>query len=54
MGMYREKMYEMFEDGFVDPDTLVTACLKFMSEDDIKEMMWMNEFYLDDEDEEIE
>jgi len=44
------KVLEMVEDGILDKDLLILACLKYMSEDDVAEMARMNEmFYGDDE-----
>ena len=39
----------------MDRDTVIMACIKYMSEDDVKDMMESNEFILEeDEDEEDE
>jgi hypothetical protein len=37
-------LYEMIEDGLIDRDLVITACLKYMSEDDVQNMMEANEF----------
>jgi hypothetical protein len=42
----------MVHEGLLSPTTVITMCLKWMSEDDVKEMCEANEIYLDDEDEE--
>jgi hypothetical protein len=34
----------MIDDGLLDRDTVITACLKYMSEDDVQDMMEANEF----------
>lgn len=41
----------MIGDGLLDKDTVIMACIKYMSEDDVADMMHANEFILDDEDE---
>lgn len=46
-----ERILELVEDGLLDRDTVIMACLKYMSEDDVKDMAHANEFFLDDEDE---
>jgi hypothetical protein len=46
------KLLEMVHEGLLSPTTVITMCLKWMSEDDVKEMCEANEIYLDDEDEE--
>jgi hypothetical protein len=48
-------LLEMIDDGLLDRDTVITACLKYMSEDDVQDMMEANEFIeeqYEDEDEE--
>jgi hypothetical protein len=52
---YTNKLLELVEDGLLDRDTVIMACVKYMSEDDVKDMMESNEFILEeDEDEEDE
>jgi hypothetical protein len=34
----------MVADGLLDRDTVIMACVKYMSEDDVKDMMESNEF----------
>lgn len=48
---FTNKLYEMIDDGLLDKDTVIMACLKYMSEDEVKDMMEANEF-IEDEDEE--
>lgn len=48
------RILEMVEEGLLDKDTLIMACLKYMSEDDVADMARMNEIdlgeaYEDDE-----
>lgn len=56
--MYRtreatERILELVEEGLLDKDTVIMACLKYMSEDDVADMARLNEFILsDDEDDE--
>ena len=44
----------MIEDGLIDRDLVINACLKYMSEDEVQDMMEANEFIeeqYEDEDE---
>ena len=43
------KILEMVEEGILDRDTVIMACLKYMSEDDVADMAHANEFF-DEED----
>ena len=47
---YTNKRLEMVEEGLLDKDMVIMACVKFMSEDDVRDMMEANEFILEDED----
>lgn len=47
---YTNKLLEMVEEGILNKDTVIMACVKFMSEDDVRDMMEANEFILEDED----
>lgn len=47
---YTNKLLEMIEDGMLDKDNVILACVKYMSEDDVEDMMRCNEMLLDDED----
>lgn len=49
---YTNKLLEMIEEGLLDKDTVIMACVKYMSEDDVKDMMHCNEFLLDEDDDE--
>jgi hypothetical protein len=42
------------DEGLLDRDEVIMACLKYMSEDEVADMAHVNEFYQDDEDEEDE
>ena len=46
---YRDKAIEMVEEGLVDPMYMLTAALKVMSQDDVKEMLAANELETDEE-----
>jgi hypothetical protein len=53
--MSREKtnqLLEMIEEGLLDRDSVIMACVKYMSEDDVADMMRINEMDLDTWDEE--
>jgi hypothetical protein len=49
---YTNKLLEMIDDGLLDKDTVIMACVKYMSEDDVRDMMHANEFIVPGEDEE--
>jgi len=44
------KILEMVEEGLLDRDTVIMACLKYMSEDDVADMADLNEFFMFEED----
>ena len=46
-----DKVLEAVEEGMIDKDMVIMACLKYMSEDDVADMCHANEFGLEDEDE---
>lgn len=48
------KILEMVEEGVLDRDMVILACLKYMSEDEVADMAFINEFGLFDEDYEEE
>lgn len=48
------KLLEMVEEGLLDKDALITAFCKYMSEDDVADMMRMNEIIEPDEEDEEE
>jgi hypothetical protein len=43
------KLLEMLDNGLLSPTSVVTMCLKWMSEDDVKEMCKANEINLDED-----
>ena len=46
-----DKILEMIEDGLLSKDNVILACLKYMSEDDVKDMAHANEFFWEEEEE---
>lgn len=55
---YQEELLKMVENGEIDKDLVIMACVKFMGPDDVEEMMKQNEFIIpaaeEEEDEEDE
>lgn len=51
---YTNKVLEAVEEGLLDRDLVIMACLKYMSEADVKDMCEANEFFEEEEDEEEE
>lgn len=50
---YSAKLLDMVEDGILDKDAVICAMINYMSESDVKDMMEVNEFISeDDEDDE--
>ena len=51
---YRDRLIELVEDGILDPMMAVTMCAKWMTNDEVGEMLDANElsdrFLEDDED----
>jgi hypothetical protein len=48
---YTNMLLELVEDGMLGRDDVIMACVKYMSEDDVKDMMQSNEFIEPEEDE---
>lgn len=46
---YTNKLLQLIEDESVDKDAVIQACLDYMSEDDVKDMMMANDFGTVDE-----
>jgi hypothetical protein len=46
------KILEAVEEGLLDRDTVIMACLKYMSEDDVADMAHANEFFADEDEDE--
>jgi hypothetical protein len=51
---YTNKLLEMVEEGLLDKDTVIMACIKYMSEDKVRDMMEANEFLEEENDEDQE
>ncbi len=49
-----DRILEMVDEGLLDRDTVIMACLKYMSEDDVADMAHSNEFFMTTNDEEDE
>ena len=43
-----DKVLEMVEEGILDKDTVIMACLSYMSEDDVADMAQINEFFINE------
>ena len=48
---YTNMLLELVEEGMLGRDDVIMACVKYMSEDDVKDMMQSNEFIEPEEDE---
>ena len=48
---FTNKLLEMVEEGLLDKDTVILACVKYMSEDEVADMMHANEFLYEEEEE---
>jgi len=46
---YTNKILELLEDGILDKDYVILTCLKYMSEDEVKDMAICNELLEDEE-----
>ena len=40
---FRDMALELVEDGMVDPNMMLLACLKYMSQDEVRDMLDVNE-----------
>jgi len=43
------KILEMLEEGLLDKDYLISACLQYMSEDDVADMARSNDIEIEDQ-----
>ena len=50
---YNNLVLEMVEEGILDKDVVIMACLKYMSEAEVRDMAEANGFVPEDEEEEI-
>ena len=48
---YTNLLLERIEEGLYDKDQVIMACVKYMSEDNVKDMMHCNEMLFDEGDE---
>ena len=48
---FTNKILEAIEEGMLDKDMVIMSCLKYMSEDRVKDMAEANEFFMDEEEE---
>jgi hypothetical protein len=46
-----DKLLEMIEYGLLERDAVIMACVKYMSEDEVRDMMEINEFLFEEEEE---
>ena len=45
------RLLEMVEELMLDRDTVISACLSYMSEDEVADMCRINDFFEDEDDE---
>ena len=50
--IYTTKLLDMVDEGILDPKAVMEACLRYMSEYDVEDMMCANDFLLEEEEEE--
>jgi hypothetical protein len=51
---YTTILLDMVSEGILDKDNVILACVKYMSESDVEDMMRVNDMIIDDESEEEE
>jgi len=51
---YTNKLLDMIAEGLIDKDIIINACLKYMSESDVEDMMRINEILIDEDEDENE
>ena len=49
---YTNKLLERVEEGIYDKDTIIMTFCKYMSEDDVKDMLECNDLLLEEDEEE--
>ena len=49
---YSNKLLEMVEEGLLDKDLVIMAYVKYLSEDQVEDMMRHNEMIIDEEEDE--
>ena len=47
---YTNRILEEIEEGILDAEYVLTACLKYMSEDEVRDMAESNDFFYEEED----
>ena len=48
------QLLQLVEDGILDPQAVMEACLTYMSEDDVADMAHCNELILEEEEDDTE
>jgi hypothetical protein len=48
---HTNRLLEAIEQGMIDRDAVISACLQYMSEAEVKDMMEINDFLTEDEEE---
>ena len=51
---YSMKLLDLVEEGILDRDAVICAMINYLSDSDVKRMMEVNEFIVDEEDDEEE
>jgi hypothetical protein len=46
---YTNQLIEMIDNGLISKDTVITACLSYMSEDEVKDLCESNDFIEEEE-----
>lgn len=46
---YTNHLIELIEEGMISKDIVILSCLKYMSEDDVRDMMHVNELWDEDQ-----
>ena len=46
---YTNHLYHLMDEGMLSESSVILGCLKYMSEDDVQDMMEANEFIRPDE-----
>jgi len=51
---YTVKLGDMIDEGLISKDLVINACLSYMSEDDVRDMMEANDMIEEEEEDEEE
>jgi hypothetical protein len=46
---FTNRILEEIDEGILDKDTVIMACLKYMSEDEVRDMAESNDFFYEEE-----